>query len=58
MVTACERENVCSLKTGLRCWNDHEIRLVKREGEEPVLGTNADRYLTPNVRKDLLKPKN
>ena len=49
--------NVRSLKTGLRGWNDYEMPLVRREGEEPVLETNADRYLAPNVRKDQLKPK-
>ena len=49
--------SVRSLKTGLRGWNDYEMPLVLREGEEPVLETNADRYFTPNVRKDQLKPK-
>ena len=49
--------NVRSLKTGLRGWNDYEMPLVRREGEEPVLETNADRYFAPNVRKDQLKPK-
>ena len=49
--------NVPFMKTGLRGWNDYEIPLVRREGEEPVLETNADRYFAPNVRKDQLKPK-
>ena len=48
---------VCSLKTGLRGWNDYEMPLVRREGEETVLETNADRYFATNVRKDQLKPK-
>ena len=50
--------NVRSLKTGLRGSNDYEMPLVRREGERPVLETNADRYLAWNVRRDLLKPKN
>ena len=50
--------NVRSLKTGLRGWNDYEMPLVRREAEEPVLEINVDRYFAPNVRKDLLKPKN
>ena len=49
--------NVRSLKTGLRGWNDYEMPLVRREGEEPVLETNADRYFAPNVRNDQLKSK-
>ena len=49
--------NVRSLKTGLRGWNDYEMPLVRREGEQPVLENNADRYFAPNVRKDQLKPK-
>ena len=49
--------NARSLKTGLRCWNDYEMPLVRREGEEPLLETNVDRHFAPNVRKDLLKPK-
>ena len=50
--------NVRSLKTGLRGWNNYEMPLVRSEGQEPVLETNADRYFAPNVRKGLLKPKN
>ena len=49
--------SVRSLKTGLRGWNDYEMPLVRREGEEPVRENNADKYFTPNVRKDQLKPK-
>ena len=49
--------SVRSLKTGLRGWNDYEIPLVRREGEEPVLENNADIHFTPNIRKDQLKPK-
>ena len=49
--------NVRSLKTGLQGWSDYEMPLVRREGEEPVLETNTDKYFAPNVRKDQLKPK-
>ena len=49
--------NVRSLKTCLRVWNDYGMPLVGREGEKPVLETNADRYFAPNVRKDQLKQK-
>ena len=49
--------NVRSLKTGSHNWNDYEMPLVRREGQEPVLETNVDRYFAPSVRKELLKPK-
>ena len=49
-------ENVVSLKTGLRGWNDFEQPMVDREGQ-PVDIELADDYFTPNLREDQLSPK-
>jgi len=47
--------NVRSLKTGLRGWKDYEMPMVRQDGEGPV--TEANKYLTPQVREDQFKPK-
>ncbi|MBW9259021.1 MAG: rhodanese-like domain-containing protein [Candidatus Thiodiazotropha sp. (ex. Lucinisca nassula)] len=49
-------ENVVSLKTGLRGWNDFEQPLVNAEGEAVDID-DADDYFTPNLREDQLSPK-
>jgi rhodanese-related sulfurtransferase len=49
-------ENVVSLKTGLRGWNDFEQPLVNREGG-PVDIDVADDYFTPKLRQDQLSSK-
>jgi rhodanese-related sulfurtransferase len=49
-------ENVVSLKTGLRGWNDYEQPLVDKLGREVDIEL-ADDYFTPKLRKEQLKPK-
>jgi rhodanese-related sulfurtransferase len=49
-------ENVVSLKTGLRGWNDYEQPLVDNSGN-PVDLDAADDYFTPKLREDQLSPK-
>jgi rhodanese-related sulfurtransferase len=46
-------ENVVSLKTGLRGWNDYEQPLENDKGEEVDI-EDADEYFTPNLREDQL----
>ncbi len=43
--------HVCSLKTGLKGWNDYEQPLVDGQGQEVAIET-ADRFLTPRLRPD------
>ena len=47
-------ENVTSLKTGLRGWNDYEQELVDRHGN-PVDEDAAIDYFTPKLRPEQLK---
>jgi len=49
-------ENVVSLKSGLRGWNDYEESLVNQAGElvDPEV---ADDYFTAKLRPDQLRPK-
>lgn len=47
---------VASLKTGLRGWNDYEQPLVDRDGQ-PVDLEDADRYFTPRLRPEQLRPR-
>ena len=49
-------ENVVSLKTGLRGWNDFEQPMVDKGGN-PVDIDDADDYFTPELREDQLSPK-
>ena len=49
-------ENVKSLKTGLRGWNDYEQELVDRRGK-PVEDDAAIDYFTPKLRPEQLKKK-
>lgn len=48
--------DVCSLRTGLRGWNEYEQPLVSQT-EEPVELDDADDYFTPKLRPEQLKPK-
>ena len=47
-------KNVCSLKTGLRGWNDYEQPLVDKN-DSPVNIEQADDYFAPNLREDQLR---
>jgi rhodanese-related sulfurtransferase len=49
-------KNVCSLKTGLRGWNDYEQPLVDKTGNAVDIEA-ADDYFTPKLRDDQLSPK-
>ncbi|MEW8084742.1 MAG: rhodanese-like domain-containing protein [Candidatus Thiodiazotropha endolucinida] len=49
-------DNVVSLKTGLRGWNDYEQPLVNRQGKAVEI-EQADDYFTPKLREDQLRPK-
>jgi rhodanese-related sulfurtransferase len=49
-------ENVASLKTGLRGWNDFEQPMVNKNGQ-PIDIDHADDYFTPRLREDQLRPK-
>ena len=49
--------NVRSLKTGLRGWNGYEMPMVRQDGEDQVIEANADKFFTPQVMEDQLKPK-
>lgn len=48
-------ENVHSLKTGLRGWNDYELPLVDNDGKEVEMEV-ADEYFASKVREDQRKP--
>jgi rhodanese-related sulfurtransferase len=46
-------ERVCSLKTGLRGWNDYQQPLVDHRGRR-VHEEEAERYFTPKLRPEQL----
>ena len=48
--------NVCSLKTGLRGWNDYDSPLVDAQGKE-VDPDVAEDYFTTHLRPDQLPPE-
>jgi rhodanese-related sulfurtransferase len=49
-------ENVVSLKSGIRGWNDYEEPLVNRAGE--LVDTEAaDDYFTAKLRHDQIRPR-
>jgi rhodanese-related sulfurtransferase len=50
-------QNVRSLKTGLRGWNDAEQELFDNKGQT-VDVDETEKYFTPNLRPEQLKPKN
>jgi rhodanese-related sulfurtransferase len=47
---------VCSLKTGVRGWNEFEQPLIDRDGNAVHIDA-ADAYFIPRVRPDQLRPK-
>ncbi len=47
--------NVCSLKTGLRGWNDYEQPLINSE-RHTVDIEDADEYFRPKLRPEQMKP--
>ncbi len=49
-------ENVASLKTGVRGWNDYEQPLEDRDSKQVEI-ERADDYFNTQVRPDQLKPK-
>ena len=49
-------QNVKSLKTGLRGWNDYEQSLVDGKGSDVAI-EHADEYFFPNLRPEQLNPK-
>lgn len=49
-------ENVSSMKTGLRGWNDYELPLVDKE-ENRVGIDDADKFFTTRLRPDQVRPK-
>ena len=49
-------QEVASLQTGLRGWKDYEQPLVNAEGAEVDL-EDADRYFTPRLRREQMRPK-
>ena len=49
-------QNVLSLKTGLRGWNDYEQPLVNNQNQKVDI-EDADEYFSNKVRQDQLQPK-
>lgn len=49
-------QNVVSLKTGLRGWNDYEQPLVNNDNQEVDI-ENADEYFSNKVKPEQLKPE-
>ena len=49
-------QDVYSLKTGLRGWNDYELPLVKGDGE-PLDVDSADEFFTTRLHPDQVAPK-
>lgn len=49
-------QNVASLKTGLRGWNDYELPLIKAD-DLPLDMDDADEYFTPKVTPEQMPPK-
>ena len=50
-------QNVRSLKTGLRGWNDAEQELYDNHGQQ-VDVDETEKYFTPQLRPQQIKPKN
>lgn len=49
-------QNVLSLKTGLRGWNDYELPLIKEDGQRLEVD-DADEYFMPKVKPEQMSPK-
>jgi len=48
---------ICSMKTGLRGWNDYELPLVNIDSH-PVTVEEADEFFTTRLRPEQESPKN
>ncbi len=48
-------KNVTSLKTGIKGWNDSDMPLINKDGQE-VDPDWADEYFNPPVREDQMEP--
>ena len=48
-------QNVSSLKSGLRGWNDYEQPMINDKGEVDI--DDAEEYFTPNLRPEQMKPQ-
>ena len=48
-------QNVASLKTGIRGWNDYEQPLLDKDGNEVDID-DAEEFLRNKVREDQKKP--
>ncbi|MGD2138198.1 MAG: rhodanese-like domain-containing protein [Gammaproteobacteria bacterium] len=48
--------NVCSMKTGLRGWNDYELPLVDANGRT-VTVAEADEFFATRLRPDQMQPE-
>lgn len=55
-MTVLGYRHVASLQTGLRGWKDYEQPLVDGDGNAVDLD-DADRYFTPRLRPDQMRPK-
>lgn len=49
-------QQVCSMKTGLRGWNDYELPLLDATGHSVAVDV-ADEYFTARLRPDQLSPE-
>ena len=49
-------QQVYSMKTGVRGWNDYELPLLNQQGEQVDIDL-ADGELNPPVRPDQFEPK-
>lgn len=47
-------KHVCSLKSGLRGWNDYEQPMINDKGEVDI--DDAEEYFTPNLNPEQLHP--
>ncbi|MGD8312204.1 MAG: rhodanese-like domain-containing protein [Gammaproteobacteria bacterium] len=48
--------NICSMKTGLRGWNDYELPLVDANGRT-VTVAEADEFFATRLRPDQMQPE-
>ncbi len=49
-------QNVASLKTGLRGWNDYELPMLNADSQSLDMD-DADDYFTPKVKPEQMPPK-
>ncbi len=48
-------KNVASMKTGLRGWNDFELPMIDKDGNDIDID-DADDYFTPKLRPEQIQP--